>query len=917
MTEQQAISRDELITAIKNGATLITGNSRLASAILGEYEHNMRLQDMVAWRTPDVLSVKAWLYRTWEEVVLAGVPVSPLQLLTPDQESHLWESIISHHPQSLLRTQATAKGAQRAWRLMQDWRLQRQESDFSLNEDTRAFSEWAVRYEHLCGENHWLTENGIPAQLIKLISNKTWLPENELMLTGFDELTPALAYLTERLSDAGVILRYVTISESAGKSVRFVAPDTRSEIEAACRWARGRLEKKPAGRIGIVVPDLAAVRTILTDTLTRVLAPDQMLPDSDNISLPWNISLGQPLGSYAVIRLAVHILGLAGNESATEDVGSILRSPYLAGAADEAAIRSRLEGKLLKQGDPFISLSTLHYQAMLTIRPVSTSGDIQPEDDDLTPELLRRFSGLKALQKTCPAKARANEWAVWFGKWLSVAGWASGRTLSSHEYQIAEAWKKLLIDFGTLDAIAGQFSFVAALARIKNMASVRIFQPQTPDTPVQVLGLYEAIGLRFDHLWVMGLHDNVWPPSPRPDPFIPRALQLRHNMPHTSQERELRVARVITERLSRSAAEVVFSYPAQNAEESLRPAPLITDFPDTYVQELELWQGSSWRDLVRASALLEQVCADAVPALSHQQASGGSAIFKYQSLCPFRAFAELRLGARPMANTHSGMDAMQRGQLLHRVLELLWQQVVDQKTLLAIPQEKLDEIVREKIEMAVETYKNRFSSLRRSQFRAVEVDRLLDITLQWLALEKNRSSFTVRSFEKKTSTVVNGVGVNLWIDRIDELDDGRKIIIDYKTGKVSPGDWFGERPNDPQLPLYSVVEGGDIAAVLFGQIRAGELAYKGVVQQADMIPDLPPAKGNKSLKEAMQNWPVVLDEWKQEIERLAKGFSQGDASVNPKNGRATCASSYCQLAVLCRINEMQFISDVDPDDGYE
>ncbi len=596
-------------------------------------------------------------------------------------------------------------------------------------------------------------------------------------------------------------------------------------------------------------------------------------------------------------------------------MSSILRSPWLAGAVDEAADYSRLEAKLRQRGEPFVTLSTLHYLARLVTEPVDTDNSLEHAGAVAASALLQRIAGLKALQKTCPKQASANEWAVWFGKWLNGAGWAYGRALSSHEYQIAEAWKKLLIDFGTLDAIAGRFSFVTALARINNMASSRIFQPQSSDAPVQILGLYEVIGLRFDHLWVMGLHDNAWPPSPRPDPFVPSALQLRHNMPHSTQARELMVARGITERLSRSAAEVVFSYPKQSTEEPLRPAPLITGFPEVQEQELKLWSGQSWRDRIGESSLLEQEDTDEVPSLSLQQASGGSAIFKYQSLCPFRAFAELRLGARSMDSIHSGLDAMQRGKLLHSVLQIFWQDVKDQKHLLDMSQGQLDEIVREKVEMVIETNKNQFPQLLHNRFREVETDRLSYITLQWLAIEKNRSSFTVSSFEKKIDTVVNGVGVNLWIDRIDELDDGRKVIIDYKTGKVSPGDWFGERPNDPQLPLYSVVEGGDIAAVLFGQIRPGDLAFKGVVQNSDLIPDLP--SKSRQLKDATQQWPAVLDEWRQEIERLAKEFGNGDASVNPKKGSVTCVSSYCQLAALCRINEQQGLSDDEQGDGGE
>jgi len=916
MIEQQTISRVELIKTLASGTTLITGNSRLARSILGEFEQRMRLQGEVVWRTPDVLPVKAWLLRSWDEVTLASLLESPMQLLNPTQESHLWELILSQHSQVLLRAQATAKGAQKARQLMQDWRLQRKKPDFSLNEDTRAFAEWADKFERLCDENHWLTESCIPDELITLVRNKSWLPGNELIWTGFDELTPVLTCLTECLSEAGVTLRYVEIRENAGRSVRFAAPDTRSEIEKACYWVRDRLENNPDVRIGVVVPDLATVRTILNDTMARVLVPALLLPDSENISLPWNMSLGQPLSGYALIRLALQILGLAGNESTAEEVGSILRSPNLAGAPEEATARSRLEGELRKLGSPDVTLSTLHYLTTRVGKRFSDTGDdIEQAEMDITSTLLQRIAGLRSLQKACPKQASANEWVVWFGKWLNAAGWASGRALSSHEFQIVETWKKLLIDFGALDSIAGRFSFVTALARIKNMACTRIFQPQSSDVPVQILGLYEAIGLRFDHLWVMGLHDTAWPPPPRPDPFIPLALQVRDNMPHTTQARELMVASVITDRLSRSAAEVIFSHPKQSAEEPLRPAPLITGFPEIQEQELKLWKGQSWRDRVRESAMLEQDSVDDVPPLPLQQASGGSAIFKYQSLCPFRAFAELRLGARSMDSIHSGLDAMQRGKLLHSVLELFWQAVESQKQLLDMHQGRLEEIVREKVEIAIETNKSKYPQLLHSRFREVESDRLSHITLQWLAIEKHRSSFTVRSFEKKVTTVVNGVGVNLWIDRIDELDDGRKVIIDYKTGKATPGDWFGERPNDPQLPLYSVVEGGDIAAVLFGQIRPGDLAFKGVVQNSDLIPDLP-AK-NRLLKDATQQWPAVLNEWKQEIDRLAKEFSEGDARVDPKKGNGTCVSSYCQLAALCRINEQQGISDEEQGDEYE
>ncbi len=44
------------------------------------------------------------------------------------------------------------------------------------------------------------------------------------------------------------------------------------------------------------------------------------------------------------------------------------------------------------------------------------------------------------------------------------------------------------------------------------------------------------------------------------------------------------------------------------------------------------------------------------------------------------------------------------------------------------------------------------------------------------------------------------------IDRIDEMPDGSLAVIDYKTSASvpSPSSWLGDRPSDPQLPLYAL-----------------------------------------------------------------------------------------------------------------
>src|SRR5262249_22850487 len=135
-----------------------------------------------------------------------------------------------------------------------------------------------------------------------------------------------------------------------------------------------------------------------------------------------------------------------------------------------------------------------------------------------------------------------------------------------------------------------------------NRLCEELFQPESPDSPVQILGLIEAQGQRFDCLWVMGLTDQVWPRDAHPNPFIPIALQKKAGIPQASAESSLAYDRRITDEWKRSAAEVVFSHPMQDEERNLAPSPLISDVPQA---TLELPDYPRYRDLVFAARKLE------------------------------------------------------------------------------------------------------------------------------------------------------------------------------------------------------------------------------------------------------------------------------------------------------------------------
>jgi ATP-dependent helicase/DNAse subunit B len=232
-----------------------------------------------------------------------------------------------------------------------------------------------------------------------------------------------------------------------------------------------------------------------------------------------------------------------------------------------------------------------------------------------------------------------------------------------------------------------------------------------------------------------------------------------------------------------------------------------------------------------------------------------------------------------------------------------WRTITDQQQLISKSTDELEIIIKDCIEQAITKMAVTSPDTFKESFTRIEKQRLLQLMLAWLTLESQRAAFKVVDTERELNININGVEAKLYIDRVDELENGHQLLIDYKTGLVSPSDWFGERPNDPQLPLYSIASGEKLSAVLFAQLRTGELKFNGVVEESELIPNLPPNRKGV-LREATEQWPEVLTEWNTILKSLADDFVQSKIAVDPKDGISTCRKLYCELSALCRINEL-------------
>ena len=865
---------EDALEAVRGGAALVTANRRLSRTLRERYNAARIQAGERVWAAPQIVPLGPWLSTLWEQRVYrtAGVPM----LLTGEQEQSIWEAVVRATPESerVLSVAATAAAAAQSWALMHAWRPERREIEIAASEDARAFLSWCDGFEARCRTGNWLDSARLPDSLASALREGE-LPA-KILLSGFDEITPQQLAFVEACRNAGASVALVEAAEAApGKVCRVACLDRRQEVAAAARWARSLMEQG-ASSVAVVVPDLEARLREMERTFSDILHPAAILPGSQPRRRAFNLSAGRALNAYPVIRAAFLALGLHPAVNEIGALGAFLRSAYIRGASSERSLRAALDAALRRAGAARVSIATVGENAR---RP-------GPE----CPALRRALAEWSGVRATVAEYQNPGGWARDFSRLLDALGWPGDGPLSSDDFQATGAWSGLLSDFARLDALGGELSYSGALARLERMASETMFQPESAPAPIQVLGALEAAGARFDHLWICGLDDESWPPAARPDPFLPAAVQKAHNLPHSSPQRELEFARRRTAALLAAAPSIIVSHATREGDRELGPSPLIRDIEPVSLDSLSLTSYPSLAEASAASSMLTKFEDPTGPALTEdEQLRGGSRLFKLQAECPFRAFAELRLGAAPLEAPEDGLGYRERGNLVHAALEHIWRRLRSQAELLAASPAELTGIVGDGIAHAFAELAGKRGAPLPQRFEDLERRRLDRLLTEWLDIEKQRPAFEAVEIEFKQEIEINGLNARVRIDRIDRLSDGRDIVIDYKTGEAKLSNWDGDRPSEPQVPLYAVTHDRTLGAAALASLKTGQLGFVAVSSDP---PALPNAK------------PVDMEEqkaaWRDVLHRLAAAFKEGYAPVDPKKPQV-CEN--CPLASLCRIHE--------------
>ncbi len=881
---------DHSIPQPNTAAPVLTVNTRLARWLLLAHDERQRKAGLSAWPTPEILSLESWLRNAW----INSWPEK--YFLTALQSKILWQDILASDEETrnnpLLDRTGAAHHAADAYGILKQYRLNSSSPAFEWTEESRAFKRWMRRYEKRLKDMGALDAAETLDRVCEAMKAGNIPIPQALVLAGFEEITPQLANWIEFLESRRTQLTFdpeIPAPQPRPEQVSIRGYSHRQEEALQCaRWVRSVY--RPGRTLGIVVPQLEEYRALLDNELTAELAPGKIYPWVEE-GKPFNISLGTPLAGEPLVRLALAFLGARTSTLAFHEFAEILTSPFFASGHEAAQDARALEQELRRK----------------RVTRVDLGHTPQAMDAGKNPQLTEFIAAWHDHLQNNKAQ-RPRQWAEAFNTALEKAGWpGTSGTLAARGHQALAAWYKNLETLASLDRVMGRISRMDAAAALARLALEPEFQVKTPEQPIQVVGLLESAGMRFDHLWVMGCHAEALPGSPSPNPFLPVTLRKQHGLPRSSAARELEFAERSLSRLLAAAPNVVLSYPEWEGHTQIRMSPLLQPWRDLQPEaETRIETTHRHKDRLVKARLEFFEEPPALPVAGDEAARfaepvrGGTSILRDFAACPFRAFAVHRLGVNLVELPEYDFDHPERGNLVHKALEMFWGEVKSKTRLAAFT----DTDLRQKLgDCVTAALKDLAPWARQDRFFEIERERVTQLLFDWMQnIEMLRADFDVTGEEKKVALDLGGLKLSMRVDRIDRGVGGKTLVIDYKTGSAKPAGWFGERIQEPQLPLYAIKLAPD--AVVFAQVRKGDMK---LYAAGDSRPPLDTMRYEDIEKRSgCAGWPELLDRWRENLESTAGRFLAGENPVDP-HARSIC--DYCGMESFCRIDAR---SEEDP-----
>jgi probable DNA repair protein len=882
----------EIDAWLREGGQVVTASDRAARALASAFHRARLAEGLAAWPAPNIHDWKSFARAAWQQRT-----ADAHLLLNPAQEEALWVGIAGQD-----RSLATllegprhrlAALAMEAHDVLCSYapHFLRTSARAAWQQDAAAFSGWLTAFDEVCRAENLMSPSRLPHELIPLLKADP-AERPPLLLAGFDRILP----VQRSFFDAWGKWHEAAQGEPSN-AVRFhESADFQPELTACTIWCGRQLAAAPNARLLVVTQAAGTRRGEIERAFLR------------HAGTAFEFSLGVPLSQVALARAAHLVLRWLDGPLDEHELDWLLFTGHAAASPQESAALQAYMRALRRFG---LERTQWTLSAFLSERRAS----------ELLPATwVERITAAQRLLASFAHRVQSPlGWAELVPRLLEEIHFAGAHPLVSAEYQAFHRWQQAVESCGSLGFDGRRISWRDFLSQLARVLDETLFAPESRNAPIQIAGPTESAGLTADAIWFLGADEDAWPANGSTHPLLPIEVQREAGMPHATPQLDWELAEAITRRILASAQEVHFSYAKQNEAAEARPSRLIVQLAG------------------EAQKLSPDLKAPAAPPpltvffedrsripFPQGKVKGGANVLTAQSQCPFKAFATARLAAEGWKPAEAGLTALQRGNLLHAVLHSVWAGKPEGIRTLTDLQSLTDRaafVAGHVKRVLVRELRPHQRELMPRRYLELEELLLTKLVTEWLGYEATRVEFKVAETEVKRTVHLAGLTLDLRLDRVDRLNDSSLLVIDYKSGNVSPNAWELPRPEDVQLPLYAgfaldreEVLGGLVFAKVRAGDRAGDQEFAGRVfdPAATLSTDL---KATSSLAKNKLTLEQLID-WRDCIEQLARDFLGGKAEVNPRDPREkTCER--CGLQTLCRIQERDAQQDDENDSEGE
>lgn len=936
---------------------IITANQRQARFI------GQKLTENTLIHLPDIITLEQWVKNTWLHLQDLGVDNTQHILLDSKQETFVWEEIVRLETSlpTLIDTESIAKYVRDAYVTLKNYTIDMSLLVTSNESESQFLISVCKSFDTYLDKKNLCTQTHAIERIQAAYKDGLLPPYSNAYLYGFIETYPALEQLLDVIAGG---YSHIQNSPPQTQSLkRFALNDETRELEMAAHWAKAQINENPHKKIAIIVPNLTETKSHIEHTFLKVFDPDFY---SDNRQFETNryvdISASDMLSETPVIHAILSLLNTAQYALNKDQIKGITSSPFWGEGLDNA--RLHLLEWVNFYSAPVIEVNVFSREyAKIEMRlEQSNKHRDETEHVDLftndqlashtTPEVLvQEASDSTTTEKTVENKTQGNasspaqkllafrhtlrkvkaqpdfaRWGEWLIAQLTTLGWPGPRTLNSYEYQAVQSFFSVLNDMQKLDNVRsfGDVSLHSFTQQLNKQLTQTPFHVQTVQAPVQILGLMEAAGLPFDACWITNMNEQQLPASPNPNPFIPLELQIAYDTPRSSPAREYTYAQKLVEQLCQHTTSIIFSY-SHNGENIVHPSPFIADIPlhlsdrnaidDTcnIITRNYLHAIHSQDDIFHTIPL-----GTAPPIPENETLKGGSYHLGLHAKNPLYAFLNDRVGAITPDEENIGMNAMDRGTVIHNVMAHIYTLYTNKHDITQwLNSEHYTQELIQKTENILHHYLSRQHKRIPTLLQNVEVSLLIERINAFLKLEIERPEFTIYAVEKPVRVTINQRHIDLRIDRMDSIttikNDNNNdkeqnteslIIFDYKSGSTSLSGLQTQPIYDCQLPLYllsqansavqltsnleldlhpAIINGESnmhIAGIGYIELSAKDINYNGICQNANIqIPNF--VEPEKLTRQQLPNtWDDACHWWEQQLYDLVTEVSLGQCHYN-------------------------------------